>query len=118
MLSSREANITFKNEMNPHDPFYCKVGIKVDEILYDTGEKYFDIGYTYDYHGEESSRRLIQPLYKADDHDGVIVLKNTMTEVMVDYLLMDDEDLQKVAGSSTAQHYRLQIMRNLNMLWD
>lgn len=118
LVSTRTAEIKFTNEMDSRDPSYCMVGIKVDELLYVSGQTVYDIGYTYTYHGEESSRKMIQPLYKEEDYDGVIVIKNAMTEIMVEYLLKDTDDLQQVTGTTTAQHYRLQIMRNLNMLWD
>jgi len=93
------------------------VGITVVEKTNDSGE-YFEIIYTYEFEGSESSRKFTHPLFNKEDSDGVIVRKNAMTEIMVDYLLKEPEELEKVSGSSTAQHYRRCVMESLNILWD
>ena len=73
----------------------------VDEKVYITGKTYYDITYC-----------------KPDSSMKVLVLKNQMTEIMVNYLLSDSEELVKVSGTSTAQHYRYLTMINLSKLWD
>ena len=37
---------------------------------------------------------------------------------MVDYILMDDEELEKYTNINTAQTYRTQLMKALVSLWD
>lgn len=118
MMSTKKAMFEFKNEFNSHDESRCMVEIVVDEKRYVSGQTYYDMKFIYTYEGDEATRKLIQPFYMEEDSDGVIVLKNTMTEIMVTYLLMNSEELQKVSGTSTAQHYRLQIMKGLINLWD
>jgi hypothetical protein len=83
------------------------------------GEKtYFDITYTHTFEGDEESRPFVEPWDDDDDKDGVIVVKNAMTQIMVDYLLADPEELVKVSGTSSSQQYRTIIMKNLSRLWD
>lgn len=107
----------FTNQFDSSDPSFCMVGITVKEKM-SSGKEYFDITYTYSFEGNEEMRQFVQPLYKSEDSDGVIVVKNAMTELMVDYLLKEPEELEKVSGTSTAQHYRTVIMENLCRLWD
>jgi hypothetical protein len=71
--------------------------VKVDEKRYVTGETYYDITYTHKDVMEAS------------------VLKNQMTEIMVNYLLSEPDELVKVSGTS-AEHYRHLIMMNLSNL--
>jgi len=111
--------------MDSSDESYYMVTTTVKEMMYVSGQTYFDIKYEYEFHGDESSQKMIHPLYMKEDADGVtvdadgvIVIKNAMTKIMVDYLLMESTELQQVTGTSTAQHYRTQIMMNLNRLWD
>lgn len=107
----------FTNLFSPHDDSFCMVYIHVTER--NIGEKtYFDITYKHTFEGNEESRPFVVPWGDDDDKDGVIVIKNAMTQIMVDYLLAEPEELVKVSGTSTAQHYRTIIMKNLNQLWD
>lgn len=51
-------------------------------------------------------------------YEGVIVIKNPMTTSMVDMIMMDDEELEKYSGNSTAENYRRNIMVNITNFWD
>jgi hypothetical protein len=41
-----------------------------------------------------------------------------MTNMMMDYLLMEDAELAKVTGHTTPQDYKHKIMLSLSYLWD
>lgn len=105
----------FTNLFSSRDESFCMVHITVNEKTVD-GKTYFDIIYTHTFHGDEESRPFVEP-WDDDDKDGVIVVKNAMTQIMVDYLLAEPEELVKVSGMS-AQQYRTIIMKNLSLLWD
>lgn len=107
----------FTNPFSSRDESFCIVNITVKEKTVDE-KSYFDITYTHTFEGDEESRPFCEPWDDDDDKDGVIVVKNAMTQIMVDYLLADPEELVKVSGFSTAQHYRTIIMKNLSRLWD
>jgi hypothetical protein len=51
-------------------------------------------------------------------YEGDTVIKNTLSSSMIDYLLMDYVELEKVSGSSSAQKYKQSIMISLNYLSD
>jgi len=106
----------FTNPFSTLDTSFCMVTITVNEKTVNE-TSYFDITYTHTFHGDEASRPFVEPL-DDDDKDGVIVVKNAMTQIMVDYLLAEPEELVKVSGHTTAQHYRTLIMKNLAQLWD
>ena len=108
---------SFKFTNSTRDDSFCIVNITVNEKTVG-GNTYFVITYTHTFEGDEASRPFVEPWDEDDDKDGVIVVKNAMTQIMVDYLLSDPEELEKVSGTSTAQHYRTIIMKNLGKLWD
>lgn len=53
-----------------------------------------------------------------DGYDGEIIAQNDLTDVLVKYLVMDDDELTKYSGGTTAPHYRRVVIRNINNLWD
>jgi len=53
-----------------------------------------------------------------EDSSGVIVNKNEMTKIMIEYLLMNNEELCKYSGLTEVNTYRQIIMKNLENLWD
>ena len=125
-------NKTFKitNEMNDSFSYY-NVEITVKDLLYESGLHYFDINYNfifvpskvYTLEENEKYKIIVHPLYgsRIDDfiiYDGEIIIKNSLTSAMVDYLLMDYSELEKVSGSTTAQKYKQNIMVAINLFWD
>ena len=122
-LSINQKTFKFINEFNSNDKSYYLIKIIVKELLYDDGKIFYDIGYEYKFNGLQTSKQIIHPYYQTKDVvdldlEGVIVFKNKMTETMVEYLLLDPEELENQSGSSTAQSYRTNIMIGLARLWD
>ena len=105
----------FINEFDSSDNSYCNIIITVIEHLYNDGNTYYEINYEYEYNGLESSKMTICPEVT---FNGVIILKNKMTEIMVEYLLADPKELSKVSGASTQQCYRTNIILSLDRMWD
>ncbi len=108
---------------------YYNVDITVNEF-YDTGILYYDIGYKYRYfpfankiNENEEYKQSIHPFFGSliEDYmtyEGDTVIKNTLSSSMIDYLLMDYDQLEKVSGSSSAQKYKQSIMISLSYLTD
>lgn len=51
-----------------------------------------------------------------NESSGVIVHKNEMTKIMIDYLLMDNDELKKYSGLTEVNTYRQIIIKNLQQL--
>ena len=51
-----------------------------------------------------------------EDSSGVIVNKNEMTKIMIEYLLMNNEELCKYSGLTEVNTYRQTIIKNLQQL--
>ena len=122
-ISTQQKSFKFINEVDSDDKSYYIIKITVDTLLYGDGILYYNISYDYDFNGDEKSKNQIHPFYNSEnnkdfDHNRVIVYKNKMTDIMVEYLLESSEKLKKVSGTSTEQNYRTTIMLNLARLWD
>ena len=122
IVSTKQRIFKFVNEFDSNDKSYYNIGIKIEEKLYVTGKSYYDISYEYVFNGDKNSRNKINPFYDGkeihEDAEGVIIIKNKMTEIMIEYLLYSDEELENVSGTTTAQAYRTNIMSGLAKLWD
>ncbi len=116
LVESREKTFKFTNQIDPSDESYYTITIKVDEKMYISGQTYYDIIFDYKFEGLESSKQFIHPLYMEKDPNSVVIYKNKMTQIMVDYLLSDPDDLVKVTDTSNVQHYRTLIMLNLKRI--
>ena len=113
---------------------WCDVEIKIKELVYDNDSKFYDI--TYNYYDNfdliefdnASENRFIKnkanPFYykckmtTPDMINGVIVVKNSMTDEMIKYLLMDYEELDKYIGNTWGVQYKANIMFALALMWD
>tara|TARA_B100001287_G_C22585884_1_gene483244 strand:- start:164 stop:553 length:390 start_codon:yes stop_codon:yes gene_type:complete len=99
---------------------YCYVTINVKSKL-SGGKPIFDISYNYTYSNNKSQRanpfnysKNIQDV----DMEGVIVYKNSLTEKLVEYLMMDREETEKVSGGIFWLQYKIKIMETLANFWD
>jgi hypothetical protein len=106
---------------------YLEVKITVTEKEYENKNRFYCIDYKYKLIGEtdisekekERFYKKVHPFYYDDDHiDGEVVYKNDLTSQMVNYILMDDIELEKFTNINTAQMYRTQLMKAIVSLWD
>ena len=97
--------------------------IELKIIVIEKNEKY-NISYLWNLdYSKNKSKELVLFLLGFDflnneETYGVIVHKNKMSEVMIDYLLMDNDELRKYSGLTCVNIYRQNIMKNLANLWD
>jgi hypothetical protein len=50
--------------------------------------------------------------------DGVIILENDLTKKLVEYLMMNDDELQQKIGRTFPNDYRKHIIKFIDSLWD
>lgn len=121
----RESSFKFRDDYDNHDNSYYDINVIVKEITYDNDptHSYYDISYKYKYNEDEKNNKkniLKNHPFKKDMESacGTIIYKNEMTDKMIEYLLMDDDNLSKISGKSTPPYYRHRIMISIASLWD
>ena len=123
---------------------YCNVNINVKKFYYnqdihtESVRYYYDITYSYDYidGGNNISYsadfnpyslltiQTTNPFYyykdkiSEDSLEGVIILSNRVTNALVEYLLMEDTDLEREIHNNNIIQYRTQLMYSLSTFWD
>jgi hypothetical protein len=114
-------------------PHYT-LDVKEKELKYETGSYYYDIGYKFKfipsdtYEPEENIKheKLAHPFapFSSDDDtkfEGVIVYKNDLTKMLVEFLLMDYGELETKIQHTlkvSPQSYKSNVMESLALLWD
>ena len=108
-----------------HPENYCEVKIKV--LLMNHGR--YDISYNYSYHGTAGitynpfwsppiTRTAEQDGELSDGHEGEVIFKNSLSEKMIEYICMSNEELAEITGHAMPEDYRINVMRMLAMMWD
>lgn len=87
---------------------------------------YYKISFTYDFSPDiDTSKKKIKllkyfGLYDSDIQDyyqGDIIFKNSFTEQLISYLLLNDDNLKTKTGNLDSQSYRLSLIRTIQLLW-
>jgi hypothetical protein len=130
IVSIEKKNFKFYENEYVKNPYY-DVLVTVTDKIYENGENFYYIDYKYNFipsckKSEEYNnkcRKTCFPFNKFDNKDetrynGEIVKKNELTTILVKFLLMDNLELEKHTGSTTAQTYRSCIMESLSNFWD
>jgi len=125
MANTRTSSFNYRAPTAVGNDHY-KVTISVKDLLYSDGNKYMDISYKCEAVMDTNFiGKLIKnhPFFDTNIEDclgyeGEVIAKNQMTEMMVNYLLMDDAELAKISGHSTPTDYKHKIMLSLVYFWD
>ena len=117
-----DKTIRFFDIFDTRPEYYCDTKIDIKEIKYNYNQVvYYDISYTYRYSHDSLEAYKTNPFnYSINniDNDGVIIIKNEMTSIMVKYLLMPPEELAAFIGDACAIQYKINIMGSLAKFWD
>ena len=121
-LETRKAIIRFYDPLFDHDnDKYTDVTIKVERKRYANKKEFFYIDYKYKYSPKNvfgyEGHPFLGTVYE-ESKDGDIVAANFMTETMINYLLMDTQELSKICGNVTPRTYKVSIMHALTNFWD
>ena len=123
---SKEKTFRFYDIFDNRDDVYCDVTINVLEKI-SGGKPIYDISYYYNIPNISTDNYKLSlrahPFFyskniKEEDKEGVIVFKNSMTDKLVEYLLMDPEELEKISGNTYWVQYKIKIMESLALFWD
>ena len=125
LLQSKKILTDFK--INPNHTAYYDIVIQVDTFVDEsTSCEYYEILYSFSFHPPDYFQteleledlrvrlhpfRLVSKLefIRQNQYIG-IMLKNTFTTQLVDYLLMDNESLARFSGGISPEEYRNSIM--------
>ena len=79
----------------------------------------YDISYKWKYETDDN-----HPFYNdiqffnTGHNDGEIIAKNSLSDILVEYLLMDNDTLSQKSGFSTPEFYRMSIIQGIKHFWD
>ena len=119
-LSTRTSILRLHDPFNEEESEYTDVKIEIERKKYDSGQDFFYVTYAYSYppcNHEKRGNPFLSSSYK-EHAEGDIVAANEMTERMMEYLLMDLDDMTEVCGRVSPLSYKISLMRALTHLWD
>ena len=113
-----EKDVTFTHPFDRFSSEWCKIKMNIKEINYKDGNTYYYISYTNTF--SENIANNCHPLHITHPThlDGDIIVKNNISDALIESLLMDDDELSKICGKSSPMSYRGAIMKNIANLWD
>ena len=95
---------------NIQNDIACTVKVEINEKKYDDSSIYYYISY----HTDEIN--MAHPFYDKEElmeHlEGDIIIKNSMTEKMIEYLLMDENELEKYSGNIRKKDLKIDSLYN------
>ena len=115
---------TFTNTFRLHplgDNLYVDINFKVEEK---NNKYYIDFEYNFeDNLNEKIKNNIIKKLNLYDNmiesyYEGEIIHKNSLTEQLISYMLLSDEELEKFSGHVMTECYRLNLINTIKLLWD
>ena len=117
LLETRRTHFVIQDHFEPH--LNCQVFVTAKTLRYENGEEYYDIGYRYQYNSDDAKHlNPFNDSLLSQSDEGDIIRKNDMIRLMVDYLLMEIDQLAELIGKTCPIDYKSHIMRSLSLFWD
>ncbi len=121
-----EQTCIFSNDFSTNK---CETKIKVVEKTHDDGKEFYNIMYEHTHIEKDERIKCLNiediknpnPFFDTpmiEHFGGDIIVKNELTEVLIKFLTMADEELSKKSGNISAGIYRIQIMQSIANFWD
>ena len=139
-LSDTSKTFRFYDLFDNIDTKWCDVTINVKHLRYSGDNDFYDITYSYQYssnnndlltgyifddsNSDDDEIYRTNPFYyknaliTSDMLDGVIVVKNSLTDEMVQYLMMEYDEMDNHIGNTWNVQYKANVMFTLAFLWD
>ena len=117
LLETRQSHFVIQDHFDPN--LNCQVFVTAKTLRFENGEEYYDLHYRYQYNSD--SAKHLNPFNDSllsQSDEGDIIKKNDMTRLMVEYLLMEIDQLGEMTGKTSPIEYKSQIMRSLSLFWD
>ena len=132
IISTQTNTFKFTDEFSSSVSAYYLTTISVKDLKYEDGNHYWDIEYNNIFipvqlashrQSTENFKKTAHPFFGSQVEDfmnyqGDIIKKNPMTSIMVEYLLMDYDQLALISGFTTPERYKQRIMWSLANFWD
>lgn len=128
ILSTTKKTFRFINEFDENPRYYCDTTFTVKKKRYNSGGDFYYITCENKYSENNKHSLSASPFY--DDMkngeskiekcytDVLILISNPMSDIMVEYLLMDFSKLTEVSGHVSAMNYKISIINSLTHFWD
>ena len=113
---TQENTITFCDNMDSNIKCEVKFSVRIEK--YDTGDEYYYISYDILSGKINSAHPFYNKKVFIEHTEGDIIFKNSMTEKIVEYMLMNDDELSQYTGSTTQNFYRKTLMKSIALLYD
>ena len=116
------------DEIEENPRYYCDTTFTVKKKRYTSGGDFYHITCENKYSGNPKLSLSTSPFY--DDMingisqtekcytDVLILISNPLSDMMVEYLLMDFSKLKEVSGQVSAMNYKISIIKSLTHFWD
>ena len=99
---------------------YCKVKITINMENYDDNDWYYIIiNFTYSSKKSHTYNPFYgdTELFEDGDDKEIILVKNSLSEKLVEYILMNLEDISKLSGRRTPQEYKSVVLTQAAIAW-
>jgi len=99
----------------------CVLNIDIKLNTYGDDKQYYNISYKWNF--VQDSLIKIHPFFNdkeflKNSSCGEIIFKNSLTDKLIEYLIMDNCDLETISGTTDALTYKQSIIKSISMFWD
>ena len=114
--------IVFSEDLFKGNIFFekCVLNLSIEIKKYDNGKEYYYLSYLWNYDNNDIKNHVLfeNKKFIENSNDGDIILKNKLTDQLINFLIMNNQDLEQISGNSMPLDYKRSIIEAISLFWD
>ena len=99
---------------------FDKCDLRVNIVLKTYGDfkKFYYVNYRWQCNDDNIEHHPMDKDFIENSNDGDIIVQNELSDKLIEFLIMNDDDLQEKTGNAHVTEYRKQIIKTISLFWD
>ena len=98
----------------------CTLYLSIDVKTYENNNKYYYLKYRWNLDNDDIKNHILydNKRFLNSSNEGDIIIKNKLTDQLVNFLIMDNNELEEVSGSTNSNDYKRSVIEAISLFWD
>ena len=98
----------------------CSLYLNIDIKTYDNSKEYYYLKYVWSFKDNDVRNHILYDNKKflESSNEGDIIAKNKLTDQLINFLIMKDDELEEVSGYTNSNDYKRSVIEAISLFWD
>ena len=98
----------------------CILDLLIEKKTYHDNQEFYYLSYIWNLENNDvKNHPFFNDSEFMENHiDGEIIVKNSLSDKFIEFLTMNEDDLNNFSGNTIVADYKLKIIKSISLFWD